>query len=104
MLAAGCGSTPASNLYTLSAVPGPAAGSADLSVAVGPCRSPPPSTAPRSSSPWARTRWLDEFNTVREETAGKGYDALAAAHRRALARLSQDIANAVRALDGGGAR
>jgi len=41
---------------------------------------------------------------VREETAGKGYDALAAAHRRALARLSQDIANAVRALDGGGAR
>jgi len=41
---------------------------------------------------------------VREETAGKSYDALAAAHRRALARLSQDIANAVRALDGGGAR
>ena len=32
----------------------------------------------------------------------KGYDALAAAHSRALARLSQDIADAVRALDRSG--
>ena len=36
--------------------------------------------------------------TVREVTQGNGYDALAAAHSRALARLSQSIADAVRAL------
>ena len=35
---------------------------------------------------------------VREPTTGQGYDALAAAHSRALARLSQDIADAIRAL------
>jgi hypothetical protein len=34
----------------------------------------------------------------------KNHDALAAAHSRALARLSQDIADAVRALDGAGPR
>ena len=34
--------------------------------------------------------------------AEKGYDALAAAHSRALARLSQDIATAVRALESAG--
>ena len=37
--------------------------------------------------------------TVRETVQEKSYDALAAAHSRALARLSQDIAAAVRALD-----
>ena len=37
--------------------------------------------------------------TAREIVQEKSYDALAAAHSRALARLSQDIANAVRALD-----
>jgi len=37
--------------------------------------------------------------TVREVAADKGYDALASAHSRGLARLSQDIAGAVRALD-----
>jgi len=36
--------------------------------------------------------------TVREVEPDKGYDALAAAHSRALARLSQDIADAVRAI------
>ena len=36
--------------------------------------------------------------TVRETVQEKGYDALAAAHSRALARLSQDIAAAVAAL------
>ena len=36
--------------------------------------------------------------TVREPTADKSYDALAAAHSRALSRMSQDIAAAVRAL------
>ena len=37
--------------------------------------------------------------SARETVQTKDYDALAAAHSRALARLSQDIANAVRALD-----
>ena len=40
--------------------------------------------------------------TVREPASERGYDALAAAHSRAVARLSQDIAGAVRALDGPG--
>jgi uncharacterized lipoprotein YmbA len=37
--------------------------------------------------------------TVREPTADKTYDALAAAHSRALGRMSQDVADAIRALD-----
>jgi uncharacterized protein len=37
--------------------------------------------------------------TVREALPQQGYDALAAAHSRAIARLSQDIADAVLALD-----
>ena len=37
--------------------------------------------------------------TAREALQEKGYDALAAAHSRALAQLSRDIATAVRALD-----
>jgi hypothetical protein len=36
--------------------------------------------------------------TVREQTREKDYDALAAAHSRAVARLSQDIADMIRAL------
>jgi uncharacterized lipoprotein YmbA len=36
--------------------------------------------------------------TVREPARDKGYDGLAAAHSRALARLSQDIADAVRGM------
>ena len=36
--------------------------------------------------------------TAREAASDGGYDALAAAHSRAVARLSQDIADAVRAL------
>ena len=39
---------------------------------------------------------------VREAVQEKGYDALAAAHSRAVARLSQAIADAVRALDRSG--
>jgi uncharacterized lipoprotein YmbA len=38
--------------------------------------------------------------TVREAVPQKGYDALVAAHSRAVGRLSQDIASAVRMLDG----
>jgi hypothetical protein len=37
--------------------------------------------------------------TVREPASEKGYDALAAAHSRALGRMSQDIADVVRTLD-----
>jgi len=39
--------------------------------------------------------------TVREATPEKSYQALAAAHSRALSRLSEDIANAIRMLDRG---
>jgi hypothetical protein len=38
--------------------------------------------------------------TVREAAPDKSYEALAAAHSRAVARLSRDIADAVGALDG----
>jgi len=38
--------------------------------------------------------------TVREPVQEKGFDALAAAHSRAVGRLSQDLAGAVRALAG----
>lgn len=37
--------------------------------------------------------------SVREPTTGSGFDALAGAHSRALARLSQDIADAIQALE-----
>lgn len=37
--------------------------------------------------------------SVREPASGGGFDALAAAHSRALARLSQDIANVILAFD-----
>jgi hypothetical protein len=38
--------------------------------------------------------------TLREPVQGEGYDALAAAHSRALAGLSQDIAAAIRVAAG----
>ena len=38
--------------------------------------------------------------TVREAVGEKSYEALAAAHSRAMARLSRDIANAVQVLEG----
>lgn len=40
--------------------------------------------------------------TVREAVQENGYDALAAAHSRAVARLSRDIADALRALERSG--
>ena len=40
--------------------------------------------------------------SLREPTTASGYEALAGAHSRALARLSQDIADALRALDRAG--
>jgi uncharacterized lipoprotein YmbA len=53
---------------------------------------------------WTVTRTRDGKaqtgrTTVREATTAADYEALAAAHSRALARLSRDIAGAVRALD-----
>jgi len=43
-------------------------------------------------------KMLTGRTVMREPTQGKGYDALVAAHSRALARLSQDIADAIRTL------
>jgi len=40
--------------------------------------------------------------TVREKAPATSYDDLVAAHSRALARLSQEISEAVRTLDGTG--
>jgi uncharacterized protein len=174
-VAGGCGSTPASRFYTLSAGAAPAATPSNLSVSVGPVSVPAVVDRPQivvTAGP-NQVR-LEEFNrwasplqngigrvvaenlvailgtprvtlspsadadyraaievqsfesapgdaavldalwtvrrakdgraqtgrtTVREPVQEKGYDALAAAHSRALARLSQDIADAVRALE-----
>jgi len=176
-LASGCGSTPASRFYTLSAGAAPAAPPLNLSVAVGPVSipavvdrpqivittgpnqvrveefnrwaaplqngiarvvaenlvamlgTPRVTLAPQTlsadadyraaievqgfeSSPgevaildavWTVRRTKDGKAetgrvTVREAVQEKSYDALAAAHSRALARLSRDIADAVHAL------
>jgi uncharacterized lipoprotein YmbA len=177
-LVAGCGSTPASRFYTLSAAAAPAATSSNLSVAVGPVSVPAVVDRPQivvATGP-NQVR-LDEFNqwasplqnsiarvvaenlvamlgtpriilfsqtlggnvdyraaievqrfesapgeaatldavwtvirakdgksqtgrtTVQEVTSDKSYDALAAAHSRAIARLSRDIADGVRTLE-----
>jgi len=63
VLAAGCGSTPASRFYTLSATPASAGPSSDLSVAVGPVTVPGVVDRPQivvSAGP-NQVR-LDEFN------------------------------------------
>ena len=178
ILAAGCGSTPSSRFYTLSATPAPGAGTpSDLSLAVGPVTIPAVIDRPQivvSAGP-NQVR-LDEFNrwasplqsnisrvvadnlaailgtprvslfpqtvsaaadyrvailvqsfdsapgeaatldavwtvsrakdgksqtgrtAVREAAPQGGYDGLAAAHSRALARLSRDVADAIQAL------
>lgn len=177
ILAAGCGATPSSRFYTLSATPSPAGTSSDLSLAVGPVTVPAVIDRPQivvSAGP-NQVR-LDEFNrwaaplqsnisrvvvdnlaailgtprvtlfpqtmseaadyrvaiqvqnfdsapgdaatldavwtvsrskdgksqtgrtAVREASPSGGYDGVAAAHSRALARLSRDIADAVQAL------
>jgi uncharacterized lipoprotein YmbA len=176
----GCGSTPASRFYTLSATPtsAPAAMASDLSVAVGPVSVPAAVDRPQIVVSLSSNQvWLDELNRwasplandiarvvaenlmamlgtprvtlsrqtpstagvdyrtaievqrfesapgeaatldavwtvsrdvdgrsrtgrtiAREAAPDKSYDVLAAAHSRAVARLSQDIADAVRAL------
>jgi uncharacterized lipoprotein YmbA len=174
----GCGSTPPSRFYTLSAARGAAAASSDISVIVGPVAVPAVVDRPQivvdigpnqvrleefdrwaaplqnsiaravadnlvqmlgtarvtlfaqtlsadadyragvdvqsfQSAPgeaaildavWTVRRTKDGKaetgrTTAREAVQEKGYDALAAAHSRALARLSRDIADAVRALE-----
>jgi hypothetical protein len=62
-----------------------------------------PGTAIRLDAVWTLRRTKDGKTetgrtSVRESVADSSYDALAAAHSRAVARLSQDIADAVRAL------
>ena len=178
ILAAGCGSTPSSRFYTLSATPAPGAGTpSDLSLAVGPVTIPAVIDRPQivvSAGP--NEVRLDEFNrwasplqsnisrvvadnlaailgtprvslfpqtvsaaadyrvailvqsfdsapgeaatldavwtvsrakdgksqtgrtAVREAAPQGGFDGVAAAHSRALARLSRDIADAIQAL------
>jgi uncharacterized protein len=62
-----------------------------------------PGDAATLDAVWAVSRTKDGKaqtgrTTVREPSPDKGFDALAAAHSRAIARLSQDIAAAVREL------
>ena len=177
VFAVGCGSSPSSRFYTLSATPVPAGATSDMSVAVGPVTIPAmldrpqmvvsagpnqvrldefnrwaaplqgnisrvvadnlasilgtprvslfPQTANASadyrvviqvqsfdSAPgdaatldavWTVSRAKDGTSrtgrtAVREAAPQGGFDGLAAAHSRALARLSRDIADAVQAL------
>src|SRR5215467_2227691 len=179
--AVGCGSTPASRFYTLSAVAPPAGASSNVSVVVGPVSVPAEVDRPQIVITTGPNQvGLDEFNrwaaplqnnisrvvvenlvamlgtprvtlfpqtaspdadyraaievqrfesalgeaatldavwtvrrakdgkaetgrtTVRETMQGNGYDVLAAAHSRAVARLSGEIADAVRTLDRSG--
>ena len=56
---------------------------------------------------WAVSRTKDGKSqtgrtTARESTSDGSFDALAAAHSRAIGRLSQDLANAVRELERSG--
>jgi uncharacterized lipoprotein YmbA len=181
VLVTGCGSTPTSRFYTLSAATAPSTTSSNLSIVVGPVSVPAVvdrpqivvTTGPNQVRPEEFNRWaaplqnaiarvvaenlvamlgtprvtlspqtlsadadyravievqgfesspgelaiLDAVWTVRRMKDGKAetgrttareavpeksYDALAAAHSRALARLSRDIADAVRALHGSG--
>jgi uncharacterized lipoprotein YmbA len=65
-----------------------------------------PGDAATLNAAWSVRRTRDgktvtSRTTVREPTQDKSYDALAAAHSRALARMSQDVADAIRALDRG---
>jgi uncharacterized protein len=63
-----------------------------------------PGEAATLDAVWTVTRAKDGQSqagrtSLREPATEKGYDALAAAHSRAVARLSRDIAEAVRTLD-----
>ena len=63
-----------------------------------------PGEMARLDAVWTVSRIKDSATrsgrtTVREQITEKGYEALAAAHSRAVARLSRDIADAVGALE-----
>jgi hypothetical protein len=63
-----------------------------------------PGTAATINAVWVVRRTKDGKSatgrtTITEPTAAAGYEALAAAHSRALARMSQEIADAIRVLD-----
>jgi uncharacterized lipoprotein YmbA len=63
-----------------------------------------PDTAATLNAVWIVRRTKDGKSvtgrtTISEPTAAAGYEALAAAHSRALARMSQEIADAIRVLD-----
>ena len=65
-----------------------------------------PGDAATLSAVWTVRRTKDDRietgrSNLHESAQPKGYDALVAAHSRALTRLSQDIADAIRALDHG---
>jgi len=101
----------AENLVVLLGTPRVARASQTLSmgssyravVAVEGFESAPGETA-RLDAVWTVSRIKDGATrsgrtTVREQITEKGYEALAAAHSRAVAQLSRDIADAVRALE-----
>jgi uncharacterized lipoprotein YmbA len=177
IVAAGCGSSPASRFYTLSATPAPAGTPSDMSVAVGPVTIPAmidrpqivviagpnqvrldefnrwasplqsnisrvvadnlaailgtprvslfpqtmsaaadyrvaiqvqsfdtaPGDAATLDAVWTVSRGKDGKSqsgraALREASPSGGYDGVAAAHSRALARMSRDIADAIQAL------
>jgi uncharacterized lipoprotein YmbA len=181
LLLAGCGSTPSSRFYNLSATSGPAALTSKLSVVVGPVSVPDAvdrpeivvRTGPNQVRPDEFNRWASPLHdqiaravannllailgtahvtlssqilgtgaqyrvvievqqfesapgeaatldaiwsvsrtrggrsitgrtTLRETSPQPGYDALVAAHSRAITRLSRDIAGALLALNRGG--
>ena len=63
-----------------------------------------PGTAATLNAVWIVRRTKDGKaqtgrTSVGEPTTGAGYDALAAAHSRALGRMSQEMAEMIRALD-----
>jgi uncharacterized protein len=64
-----------------------------------------PGELARLDAVWTLRRTKDDKSmtgrtSVQENVPQQGYDRLAAAHSRLVARLSQDIADAVRRLDG----
>ncbi|MDH3445383.1 MAG: PqiC family protein [Deltaproteobacteria bacterium] len=59
-------------------------------------------TVRRTTDDKSKTGRTTVREAIQQNGREKAYDALAAAHSRAVARLSQDIADAVRAIEGSG--